>query len=145
MAAYTAAFYERNPAQQQARARVRHLLRAGYWTRQPCVVCGEIEGVEAHHDSYAPQHWELVRWLCKKHHEGWHQLLDPRKRVLLEGALSTAQGLRHQAAGYLGEVKALREEYRKVSDEASHLELSAWTKVMEAAEPLFQEFLKAAT
>lgn len=140
MAEYTARFYEKNPAQQQARARVKHMLRKGYWKRQPCCICGSMEEVEAHHDSYAPAHWETVRWLCKKHHEAWHSKLDPIKKALLVEDLATAEGFRKDAAAILRQIKELRVKFREVADKAAHEELTAWTKVMDWANENFEEF-----
>ncbi len=145
MAAHHAEFVKRNPAQQQARARVRTLLRYGHWSKRPCVVCGEMEGVEAHHDSYAPAHWEIVRWLCKRHHESWHQRLDPHKKGLLGVDLLKVDELRKEGVEYLHQIKVLRERYRVCMEQASALELSAWSKVMETAEPMFQRFLTEAS
>jgi hypothetical protein len=45
-------------------------INDGTLLRLPCEVCGEVEGVEAHHDDYyIPLD---VRWLCKKHHYEHH-------------------------------------------------------------------------
>lgn len=52
-----------------------HLLVAkavqeGRLVRQPCEVCGEARAV-AHHDDYARP--LAVRWLCRQHHQEWHE------------------------------------------------------------------------
>jgi hypothetical protein len=104
-----------------------------------------MEGVEAHHDSYAPAHWEIVRWLCKRHHESWHQRLDPHKKGLLGVDLLKVDELRKEGVEYLHQIKVLRERYRVCMEQASALELSAWSKVMETAEPMFQRFLTEAS
>ncbi len=135
-------FATNRPAQQRARNRVAHLLRRGHWARQPCVVCGS-ELTEAHHDSYAQPHWDVVRWLCKDHHERWHQMLDPVKRELLAEPMVDVARLRDQATEVQKQITALRDRFRELSRKADALELENWNKVMEAAEPMFQDFLKA--
>lgn len=43
--------------------------------KQPCEKCGEK--ASAHHDSYLPDKWLSVRWLCRKHHAEWHRENNP--------------------------------------------------------------------
>lgn len=50
-------------------------LKSGKLVRQPCEVCGE-EG-QSHHDSYYPDRWLDVRWLCGEHHRRWHEENEP--------------------------------------------------------------------
>ena len=38
-----------------------------------CSECGKIDEIQAHHDSYAPEHRLNVRWLCKKCHSSYHR------------------------------------------------------------------------
>jgi hypothetical protein len=69
------------PATRQARwqaanplARWAHLalasgIRRGLVERRPCEVCG-AEPADAHHDDYARP--LAVRFLCRRHHRGWH-------------------------------------------------------------------------
>ena len=45
-------------------------IQSGSLVRQPCEICG-AEG-QAHHDSYYPDRWLVVRWLCRLHHRKWH-------------------------------------------------------------------------
>ena len=144
MRVYEKSFALRYPANIRAKNRVQHLLRMGYWVKQPCVVCASTEYVEAHHDSYAEPHWETVRWLCKDHHERWHQRLDPMKNGILEEPMVKVTRLRDEAVQTQRQITALRDRFRELQQEADALELATWTKVMEAAEPLFQEFLKTA-
>ena len=49
---------------------VRHALKRGELTKQPCAMCGTTERIEAHHDDYA----KLldVRWLCFPCHRAFH-------------------------------------------------------------------------
>ena len=55
-----------------AGARLRRAVRLGLIERKPCETCGAV--AEAHHeDYYKPLD---VRWLCKRHHEGVHHLLQ---------------------------------------------------------------------
>ena len=134
-------FKERNPNQHRARWKVMHNLRRGYWTRKPCEVCGTADA-EAHHDSYAEPHFETVRWLCKAHHEKWHQRLDPVKGPLLEEKLAQVHQLRDESAQVQQQITALRDRFRELQRQADSLELEAWNTVVAAAHPLYQEFLK---
>lgn len=59
----------------KARASVQIALRNGKLTKGLCEVCGD-KNTEAHHDSYAPENWLKVRWLCKDHHEVEHSVTD---------------------------------------------------------------------
>ncbi|MGL6097011.1 MAG: hypothetical protein ACRC7O_14605 [Fimbriiglobus sp.] len=61
--------------QPSAHAAVANALRSGKLTRQPCEECGEK--AQAHHDSYFPERWLDVRWLCGKHHRAWHAANEP--------------------------------------------------------------------
>ena len=61
---------EKNPGKDRARRMLNYHLRAGNITRQPCEVCGSIDGIEAHHDDYSrPLN---IRWLCFRHHRMEH-------------------------------------------------------------------------
>lgn len=138
---YEQQFSADRPAQQRARNKVAHNLRRGYWTKKPCEVCLGVD-VEAHHDSYAEPHWETVRWLCKAHHERWHQQLDPVKSEILAEPLAEVERLRQEAAQIQAQITALREQFREKHAKANALELSSWNKVVEAAQPKFEEFLR---
>lgn len=45
-------------------------LQKGALERKPCEECGQK--AQAHHDSYFPEDWLKVRWLCPLHHRHWH-------------------------------------------------------------------------
>ena len=137
-------FHERKPDRQGARNRVRHLVRHGYWTRQPCCICGAEQRVEAHHDSYAEPHWETVRWLCKDHHERWHSVLDPVRNGLIEERLAEAEMARDQAKDLMTQINEMRARYRELTEKAKRIELDAWSDVQKAAEPMFEEFRRQA-
>lgn len=62
--------------QQKARAAVSRAIASGALIRQPCEVCG-TQPAQAHHDSYYPDKWLVVRWLCPKHHRAWHDENTP--------------------------------------------------------------------
>lgn len=138
MAEYTKRFYEKRPNQQRARTRVGSLIRSGVWQRQPCCVCGSDVQVEAHHDSYAPPHWETVRWLCKEHHEKWHQLLDPVKAAIITEPLNEVAAMRQESGDILKQMAELRQRHQKLVFEADAMELRTWNKVVEEAQPLFR-------
>jgi hypothetical protein len=61
--------------QAKAHSAVAKALHNGELTRQPCEVCGGK--AQAHHDSYYPDQWLSVRWLCPKHHKDWHDQNEP--------------------------------------------------------------------
>jgi hypothetical protein len=56
-----------HPLHHRARAAVAQALRTGKLAKGPCEVCGNPR-VQAHHDSYEPEFWLCVRWLCFRHH-----------------------------------------------------------------------------
>jgi hypothetical protein len=68
-------FYAETNPEKYARNEVRSALDRGDLTRGPC----EREGadcsarIEAHHDSYEPDQWLVVRWLCTRHHRAVHR------------------------------------------------------------------------
>lgn len=132
-------FTARNPENQQARNRIAYLLRRGAMAKQPCAVCGATE-VEGHHDSYARPHWDTVRWLCKQHHEEWHQRLDPLKAPILEEPLRVVDKKRAEARQKLDAIHRLRKEVTLLQDEADALELLAWTEVQAEAQKAFAGF-----
>jgi hypothetical protein len=144
MARYAKKFIGEKPAQQQARNRVGYLLREGIWKRRACELCASMTQVEAHHDSYAPPHWETVRWLCKAHHETWHQALDPVKNAILEEPMVEVAQWRDEAIVIQAQITALRDRHRELHSKSNALELATWNKVIEAATPLFEEFAKTA-
>ena len=50
--------------------------------RGPCEVCGDHG--QAHHDSYYPERWLDVRWLCATHHREWHDGHEPEWPTIYE-------------------------------------------------------------
>lgn len=140
MRGYEVEFYKRNPNNLRARSRIGSLVRSGLLERQPCCVCGSNEQVEAHHNSYAEPHWETVQWLCKKHHESWHDVIDPIKSVILVEPLAEVIGMRHEATEIQKQITELRKTHQKLIADANATELQVWNKVVEAVTPLFKEF-----
>jgi hypothetical protein len=65
-----------------AHAAVARALSRGQLTRQECEVCGQ-EG-QAHHDSYYPDKWLKVRWLCRARHRDWHDKNEPEWPTIYE-------------------------------------------------------------
>lgn len=55
---------------------VGNALTSGKLRRQPCAKCGNPKS-QAHHDSYFPDKWLKVRWLCGTHHREWHEQNEP--------------------------------------------------------------------
>ena len=66
----------------QAHRAVAHALEIAGIARQPCEVCGGH--AQAHHDSYYPERWLDVRWLCAKHHKEWHDANEPEWPTIYE-------------------------------------------------------------
>lgn len=135
-------FLARNPNNLKARSRVGYMIRNGYWSKQPCEVCGETNGVEAHHDSYAEPHWTTVRWLCKQHHETWHKHLDPVKGPLLEEPLAEVARLRCEHDAVQQQIAELRRKAVHLKKLANDLEFDTWSKVQKIAIDLFDKVFK---
>ena len=59
------------------RFKVRYLTMAainrGDLVRQPCVICGSTDHIEAHHPFYRIDQCLNVIWLCRKHHHWIHR------------------------------------------------------------------------
>lgn len=55
----------------QAYAKVHQQILKGNIIPRPCEVCGAK--AHAHHDSYLPENWLKLRWLCPPHHCAWHR------------------------------------------------------------------------
>jgi hypothetical protein len=66
-------YYAKHRAKNIARKAVLHAVINGELTRQPCEICGVDENIHAHHDSYEPDQYLNVRWLCHKHHMELHR------------------------------------------------------------------------
>ena len=137
-----AQFNQRTPRNQKARNKVRHMVRRGYWTKQPCEVCGRDDYVEAHHDSYAEAHWTTVRWLCKQHHEQWHHNLDPVKNSILEEPLAKVFALREEHDEIHHQMADLRRRALAIKKEAEDLEFLAWSAVQKAASDMYPKVFK---
>ena len=60
--------------QLKARAKVAAEILQGRIQKHPCLVCGSIEKIEAHHPDYRKPLY--VVWLCKKHHTEVHLKLS---------------------------------------------------------------------
>ncbi len=142
MQAYTKEFREQNPRNGQAKDKVNYMLRKGYWTRQPCEVCGKTEGVEAHHDSYAVAHHLTVRWLCKEHHEKWHQVLDPIKVPILAASEWAVSAANREIIALQDTVVAARKRIKVLQQDMDGLDFDAWVQVQKAAESLFRQTFK---
>jgi hypothetical protein len=54
--------------QVRANAAVHRAIKRGELVRGPCEVCGATDKVHAHHESYEPEAFLDVRWLCWEHH-----------------------------------------------------------------------------
>lgn len=139
---YKKDFLARRPNNQKARSKVGYMIRRGYWTAQPCDVCGATESVEAHHDSYAEAHWTTVRWLCKAHHEQWHQSLDPVKNAILEEPLAKVAMLRAEHDAIQIEMSELRRKALAIKKEAEDLEFYSWSAVQLAASEMYPGVFK---
>lgn len=138
MEEYQRAFHERTPNRMKARNRIGYLVRSGQLQRQPCVICGSMEQVEGHHDSYAKKDWDTVRWLCKEHHEEWHQIIDPIKDPIIRGPLKEAEDLKRQAKDLLKQIHSLRIQYRHCVERAETLEIESWAAVLKKIDGLFE-------
>jgi len=65
-------YYQNNKDKAAAHRAVARAIKSGKLVRGPCEVPGCKCKAAAHHDSYEPEHWLDVRWLCKSHHQRWH-------------------------------------------------------------------------
>lgn len=137
-----AEFNRRTPRNQKARSKVGYMIRRGYWTQQPCEICGGTDYVEAHHDSYAEAHWTTVRWLCKAHHEEWHKNLDPVKGPILEEPLAEVARLRSEHDAIQRQMAELRKQAAEIKKRANDIEFDAWSKVQKIAIDLFDKVFK---
>jgi hypothetical protein len=68
--ANNASYRLRYPEKVRAQNAASFAINAGVIVRQPCMVCGEVEG-HAHHPDYS-RPYGLV-WLCRHHHHTVHQ------------------------------------------------------------------------
>lgn len=67
---YMANYRRKYPNKYRAHNMVNNAIRDDKLFKEPCEICGETEGVHAHHDDYAKP--LNVRWLCPVHHKEWH-------------------------------------------------------------------------
>lgn len=139
MGVYAKEFLERRPYNLKARSKVGYMIRRGYWTAQPCEVCGSVEFVEAHHDSYAEAHWTTVRWLCKTHHEQLHNNLDPVKNPILEEPLAKVSMLRSEHDAIQLQMAELRRKALAIKKEADDIEFQAWSEVQKVAVEIYRK------
>lgn len=65
-ATYLKSYRTKNPEKNRARQMVNRHLRAGNLTKKPCVYCGGVKKVEAHHEDYSKP--LEVLWVCFKCH-----------------------------------------------------------------------------
>ncbi len=61
-----------NPIKVEAHSAVGYAKKTGKLIAQPCEVCGSRKNIHAHHDDYEKP--LEVRWLCRTHHNEYHQL-----------------------------------------------------------------------
>jgi hypothetical protein len=77
-----------NADKSAARRAVKKEMEAGRMEYGPCEVCGTEHGrIDAHHDSYHPDDWLKVRYLCRKHHLQHHREEKARLKKLREARL----------------------------------------------------------
>jgi hypothetical protein len=61
---------EKYPERYKAHTAVSNAVRAGKLTKNPCVVCGTLNNLHAHHEDYSKP--LEVLWLCAEHHRAHH-------------------------------------------------------------------------
>lgn len=82
-AAYMREWRKTHPLTEEQAVRARARSKAGQYHRRgllqekPCEVCGEK--AEKHHEDYSKP--LQVRWLCRKHHEGYHARRPTEKQL----------------------------------------------------------------
>lgn len=54
-----------------ARAYLKEYVKRGYIKKEPCIICGTMEKLEAHHPDYSKP-LEVV-WYCREHHLEFHK------------------------------------------------------------------------
>jgi len=68
----------KNGHKKRSKWAVRDALNRGELIKLPCHICDDPK-VDAHHESYLPEHKLDVLWLCKKHHSERHYELKTGK------------------------------------------------------------------
>jgi hypothetical protein len=61
----------KDPEKNRARRFVDRYVMEGRIVKQPCVICGTMETLEAHHPDYSQP--LLIEWLCMAHHKEKHK------------------------------------------------------------------------
>lgn len=67
---YVVDYRSKNKNKRKAHGIVQRAVRSMKLFKEPCEVCGQAEGVHAHHDDYLKP--LNIRWLCPAHHKQWH-------------------------------------------------------------------------
>lgn len=67
---YAAEYRSKNKNKHKAHGIVQRAVRSMKLFKEPCEVCGQTDGVHAHHDDYLKP--LNIRWLCPAHHKQWH-------------------------------------------------------------------------
>ena len=62
----------------KAKAILKYAIKIGVIKKEPCKVCGAIEGIMGHHQDYTKP-LEVI-WFCSKHHISWHNFLSGLER-----------------------------------------------------------------
>ena len=74
--------YYKTINKQRAKSAVKWALKSGKMEKQPCEVCGSLERLEAHHESYLKEDRLKINWLCSKHHKQRHVDIRIREEAL---------------------------------------------------------------
>lgn len=61
----------KNRHKKNAHSKLSYAIKMGYVHRQPCIVCGSIERIHAHHEDYTRP--LEVFWFCPIHHAEHHR------------------------------------------------------------------------
>lgn len=76
-----ARYLDANPNKRKAKKAVNKAISRGKLERGSCCEkCGSTKNLHGHHDSYEPEHWLTVRWLCCSCHGAYHRKHDPEDR-----------------------------------------------------------------
>ena len=72
-AEYMEQYIQNNPEQRKAMTAIMHALERGKIEKpDSCQVCNKKRKVQGHHESYEPEHWLDVIWLCASCHKKYH-------------------------------------------------------------------------
>jgi len=66
-------YWDSFPKKKIANTIFNHAVRDGKIIPQPCVMCGETQCIQGHHEDYSQP--LCVVWMCRKHHTEYHALL----------------------------------------------------------------------